>query len=926
MSQMGKFINAASIGAVGTLTGNVGGAVSPDGVSNIDIVGSGAITVTGNPAAWTLTITVDDATTAQKGVVELATNAETIAGASATLAVTPASLEAKLGVLTANAVPYGAGTGAAMSWAGPGTDGELLIGATAGAPDFASLTSTDGTISFTTGANSLDLSSVGLDQDQIIYFGKHGNDANDGLTIEKAKLTIGSAITAATALVPGAANRIAIVAFDDGTYTENITLPQYVDLNAPNITISGTIVAADDTCIDIGFLIVATGTVGLTKSAGTSYCNAKINNITCSGNGIGVLATAGFINIAFKQLYVEDGAGIGDLSSALSHIHIQGGDIYITGTGLAVGRANAGTIVGRVDHILDTGAGSGTGIAILSGTIDLNVSLIDNNVAYNVNGAASELRLVANEIIGTRTVAAGGTAKVWVPPTEMTNGELIIGSTGTDPAVASLTSSGSTITFTPGAGTLNLETAGSIAGSFPTDSGTATPAAGALTVAGGDNIDTSGAGSTVTIAVSSAVCDSAAGDAGTATPAAGVLTIAGGTNVTTSAAGSTVTINAAGAGGPEFADNVFRVYDNGDNTKKVAFECSGVTTSTVRTWTVDDRDIDFDAVATSIPTDSGTATPAAGAFTIAGGTNITTSASGSTVTITSSAGGPEFTDDTFRIIDDGDNTKKLAFQASGITTSTTRTWTIDDRNIDFDAVTDSAATDSGTATPAAGVLTIAGGDNIDTSGAGSTVTVAVGSAVCDSAATDSGTATPAAGVLTIAGGDNIDTSGAGSTVTVAVGSAVCDSAATDSGTATPSSGVLTFAGGTNVTTSGAGSTVTINASGGGGGLTWNEVTGTSQAASVDNGYITNNASLVTVTLPDTAALGSVVRICGKGAGGWKLAQNASESIIWDEDTSTTVGTGGSLQSSDDYDAVEVLCTVANTTWTVISSKGNITIV
>ena len=149
-------------------------------------------------------------------------------------------------------------------------------------------------------------------------------------------------------------------------------------------------------------------------------------------------------------------------------------------------------------------------------------------------------------------------------------------------------------------------------------------------------------------------------------------------------------------------------------------------------------------------------------------------------------------------------------------------------------------------------------------------------AVATSASTDSGTAPPSAGVLTISGGDNIDTSGAGSTVTIAVGSAVCDSASTDSGTATPSAGVLTIAGGTNVTTSGSGSTVTINASGGGGGITWNEVTGTSQAAAVDNGYICNNASLVTVTLPDTAALGSVVAITGKGAGGWKVAQNAGE--------------------------------------------------
>jgi hypothetical protein len=42
------------------------------------------------------------------------------------------------------------------------------------------------------------------------------------------------------------------------------------------------------------------------------------------------------------------------------------------------------------------------------------------------------------------------------------------------------------------------------------------------------------------------------------------------------------------AGG--FSDSSFRVVDNGDNTKQVAFEASGITTSTTRTLTVQDAD------------------------------------------------------------------------------------------------------------------------------------------------------------------------------------------------------------------------------------------------------------------------------------------------------------------------------------------------
>lgn len=136
-------------------------------------------------------------------------------------------------------------------------------------------------------------------------------------------------------------------------------------------------------------------------------------------------------------------------------------------------------------------------------------------------------------------------------------------------------------------------------------------------------------------------------------------------------------------------------------------------------------------------------------------------------------------------------------------------------------------------------------------------------------------------------------------------------------------GTATITAGTNITVTPGANTITIASIPG---ITWNEETGTSNTMAVDQGYVSSNAGLVTLTLPDTAVFGSIIRVVGKGAGGWLIAQNAGESIIWDEASSTTVGVGGSLASSDDFDSVEILCTVANTTWTVLSSKGNITVV
>lgn len=133
--------------------------------------------------------------------------------------------------------------------------------------------------------------------------------------------------------------------------------------------------------------------------------------------------------------------------------------------------------------------------------------------------------------------------------------------------------------------------------------------------------------------------------------------------------------------------------------------------------------------------------------------------------------------------------------------------------------------------------------------------------------------------------------------------------------------VLTSTGGTILITP-VGTNINIESVGGGTGITWNEVTTTTQALSVSNGYVMNNASQVTGTLPPTAIFGSVIRIAGKGAGGWKVAQNSGQ-IIHFEGNNTTSGATGSLSSQNTFDCVDLLCITANTDWLVTASMGNI---
>ena len=119
----------------------------------------------------------------------------------------------------------------------------------------------------------------------------------------------------------------------------------------------------------------------------------------------------------------------------------------------------------------------------------------------------------------------------------------------------------------------------------------------------------------------------------------------------------------------------------------------------------------------------------------------------------------------------------------------------------------------------------------------------------------------------------------------------------------------------------------IGASGSAITFNWNEITSTSAGMASNNGYVANNGALVTLTLPASAALGDIIEIVGKGAGGWLIAQNALQQINYSS-RSTTVGVTGSLASTLPSNSVQIVCTTAGTStvWTVQNSVGNLTVV
>lgn len=130
---------------------------------------------------------------------------------------------------------------------------------------------------------------------------------------------------------------------------------------------------------------------------------------------------------------------------------------------------------------------------------------------------------------------------------------------------------------------------------------------------------------------------------------------------------------------PDFADNLFLVHDDGDITKKLAFQCSGITTGQTRTVTVKDASGTMALDPTAATGDliyrastgflvARTIGSAGDVLTVSGGLPIWTPPPLVT----------DYADNTFTIHDDGTPTKKLAFQCSGITAATTRTLTVPD--------------------------------------------------------------------------------------------------------------------------------------------------------------------------------------------------------------------------------------------------------
>jgi hypothetical protein len=291
--------------------------------------------------------------------------------------------------------------------------------------------------------------------------------------------------------------------------------------------------------------------------------------------------------------------------------------------------------------------------------------------------------------------------------------------------------------------------------------------------------------------------------------------------------------------------------------------------------------------------DSGstTANTTTDTFNIVGGTNITTSIVGDTITINSSAGGG--TQNIFQNIavagqntvaaDTTSDTLTLA-EGSGLTITTnnltdTITFAVDNAN-KFTSV----VSDNGTVTPAStnDAITIAGGTGIGTIVAGSTLTINNDAPKWLTISSDSGStnANTVSDTLTIAGGTGISTAIVGDTLTINSSSSISNfqtiAVAGQSDVVADQTGdTLTIVAGSNITITTDPTTdeITINASAGSGGtgtvtsglagrLAYYSSTGTT-VVNTSSGMSWNNGTN-TLTLQNLNLTGSVGNITSTG--------------------------------------------------------------
>ena len=453
------------------------------------------------------------------------------------------------------------------------------------------------------------------------------------------------------------------------------------------------------------------------------------------------------------------------------------------------------------------------------------------------------------------------------------------------------------VTGNPGTSTLTISAGPSTAIQFDTDTGSATPALGVLDVLGGANIATTGAGSAVTVAFDGTL-PVASGGTGAVTLTDHSVLLGSGTAAITAA---TVGTDGQVLLGATAADAAFATLTSTGST--VTF------TPGANTLNLEADVVAAGAVITVTGNSGGAISPdGAGDLGLVGGTTGLTFAGAANA---QTLGG------TLIVANGGTGVATMTTAYAPVCAGTTATGTLQVASTGL-STSGFILTSTGAASlptfqaPAASSISITG----DTGGA------LVGAAFTFTGGT-TGLSFGGAGSTETVSGTLVAANGGTGRATHTAYAVICGGTTTTA----PQQSIASVGTASQVLTSnGAGALPTFQAAAGGG-LTWT-VTTVNAGIVAGNGYISNKAGLLTMTLPASGAIGDIIEITNiNTAVGFRVAQNALQAIRFSSSL-TSVGVGGYLEATALGDSLKMVCTVAGTStrWIVLSSVGNLTIV
>jgi len=309
MSQIGQYVAAASgFSTIDFIQGNTGGAVGPNISDVIFLVGSGNINVAGNPSTNTLTVTLVGTTN--------------------------------------HAVQIG-NAGGSLTSLGVGTNGQVLIGATGADPAFATITSSNNSILFTPGPNSLDMIVSGSVALETIT-------GNTGGAISPTAGNINIVTANSNVVFAGAASTETL----DFGLTTNLLLGSAGAITSGTNNVSlGKLSLASDTSgtnntalgySSLSSIVTGSNNISVGSSAGSNLTLASSNNILIGSAG--VLADSATIRIGTNGTQTKtfivgiDGVNVGSVAKIVTLASDQLGTAAITGGAGIVITPGANTI------------------------------------------------------------------------------------------------------------------------------------------------------------------------------------------------------------------------------------------------------------------------------------------------------------------------------------------------------------------------------------------------------------------------------------------------------------------------------------------------------------------------------------------------------------------------------------------------------